>query len=100
MAPVVKFLEAGSAEERTGFTFALVKGEPARISVTTRALDHRYLYKWLGLIDIVVGARRRTIEISNHAQPFVLHGGGNCSEFEWLNGDWVASSYLPTDEAP
>jgi hypothetical protein len=88
----VSFLEEGSAEERGGFTFALAEGEPARLSVTARTYDDRHLYRWKGVLDLIVGRRRMSIEISESGDPFPLHGGGSCSHFEWSHGTWTPST--------
>lgn len=88
MAPIVSFLEQGSAEKRSGFTFALSAGEPARLAITAHAEEADYLYKWTAVLDLIVGGKRRSVEISNNGKPFVLHGGGGCEGFEWSDGSW------------
>jgi hypothetical protein len=87
-----RFIEAGSGQERGGFTFALAAGEPARLSVTGSADEDRYLYRWKGVLDLIVAGRRRSIQISDSGQPFLLHGGGACPHFEWRDGAWAPSA--------
>jgi hypothetical protein len=86
--PYATFREAGSREERKGFSFALKKGEPARISVTTRAEDNNHCYEWVGQLDVVAGGKRRTIQVADQGRPFKLHGGGNCKTYQWIAGQW------------
>jgi hypothetical protein len=88
MPPPVSFLEAGSADETSAFTFALNVGEPAKLAITARADMGKYLYKWTAILDAIVAGKRRSVEISDNGKPFILHGGGGCQQYHWTNRRW------------
>jgi hypothetical protein len=94
MPATVTFVEAGSGDETSGFTFALSAGQPARLSITARVADRAYIYEWVGHLELIVAGKRRTAVISNGGRPFRLHGGANCLEYEWTDGAWSRSNYL------
>lgn len=85
-ASTATFREKGSGERRSSFTFALSKNEAAKISINATTLDATRLYKWRGLLDIVVGTKLRTLPIDDNGEPFVLHGGHGSPEHVW-NGN-------------
>jgi hypothetical protein len=86
--PRIKFRDRGGEEQGSdGFAFALKKDEVAKFSITARAVEGDYLYKWRGLLDVIVGGKLRTVTIDNQGSPFVLHGGKNTSQCEWW-GHW------------
>ena len=93
MPATVTFIEEGSGDTTSGFSFPVSAGEPARISVTARAAERGFTYTWIGLLDLIVNGKRRTIKVTDNGRPFRLHGGGNCTEYEWLDNGWQRSDY-------
>lgn len=78
---------AGSGKEFDGFAFQLKPGEVQRfllhVSPTNDTDQSVDAYEWTAFLDLLVGNKRKTVEITDQGRPFVLVKRDRC-ETKWL----------------
>ena len=85
--------KAGSAEPFDGFAFHLKPGEVQRFLLHVHTpydgSESVDAYEWNGLLDLLIENKRRTIEINDNGEPFVLVNAHRYRDLWWMGGGWT-----------
>lgn len=85
--------KAGSAEPFDGFAFHLKPGDVQRFLLHVHTpydgSESVDAYEWNGLLDLLIENKRRTIEINDNGEPFVLVNAHRYRDLWWMGGGWT-----------